>query len=146
MSARFCFEYKIVGKSGNLCLIIFFETTSLKEILSGPFYLNSAQTVWTSVCVSFRKFHLPFTDDHTTVWIWKVSWKWIGWRVTRLHNYNCYLSGFYDSMSDYRIMWQNFIMAIDRQIIAEPSSILSKCLYVYKLRQNSWHTKQFDSQ
>ena len=43
-------------------------------------------------------------------------------------------------------MWQNFIMAIDRQIIAEPSSILSKYLYVYKLRQNSWHTKQFDSQ
>ena len=43
-------------------------------------------------------------------------------------------------------MWQNFIMAIDRQIIAEPRIILSKYLYVYKLRQNSWHTKQFDSQ
>ena len=49
-------------------------------------------------------------------------------------------------------MWQHFIMAIERQIIAEQSSILSKyvylynIVYVYKLRQNSWHTKQFDSQ
>ena len=37
-------------------------------------------------------------------------------------------------------------MAIDRQIIAELSSILSKHLYMYKVTQNSWRTKQFDTQ
>ena len=32
-------------------------------------------------------------------------------------------------MSGYRMMWQNLIMAIDRQIIAEPKSILNKHFY-----------------
>ena len=49
-------------------------------------------------------------------------------------------------MSLRRIRWQTFFMAIDRQIIAELSSILNKHLYKYKVTQNSWHTKQFDSQ
>lgn len=65
-SARFRYEYKIVGKLRDLWLNNFSFGYFVKTILSSRFYLSSAQTVLISVCVSIRKFYLSLLYLVTT--------------------------------------------------------------------------------